>query len=638
MNNNFQFSSHKNYIQSLRAFSVLIVFLYHLNFEIFSKGYLGVDIFFVISGYVISQRIYKDFALYKKILVKNFFIRRFKRIFPLLFIFILIILFFFIIFGPVTHLTSNLYTSFFSIFGISNLYFLSKKTNYFDTVFDDPLGHTWSLGVEEQFYFVYPFILYAIFSIYKKNWEKKIILIFFTVSILCIISSFYFSRHAPEIVFYFPFFRFWEFLAGCIVFFVSIKQKINKNFYSIIFFILIVILLFINFSKDETFYILTNLVIVILVCLLILFYNSNSANKIIFENKILIFIGNISFSLYLWHLPVIYFLELYFGNSLKNFLSFPISVILSTLTYYFIENKYRYYNFKKISNSTVVILFVPIFISLLFLAFINNYNNNLKIFIKEIVYKINYLENKFNFNNRTNFLNTNINNKKIYSYCTSESQIYSTNNLNLRKECLKIDDNNLLFFIEGNSHTANFINMFDKSHFINNFYYSHKAIQGGTYHNRSFKKVNSLSKHFKKVIYTTNIDTEFQLNSLKSNIYKFDKNVLILILGPIPNVTNKINLPSKCMIREINCYIDTTKDKKERSLIKLEKSLKELALRKNIFYFSPYKTICPTKRCLIYNKKKDILKLIDNTHLSMEGSLILIPEFKKFYKNKFSQL
>ena len=127
MNNNFQFSSHKNYIQSLRAFSVLIVFLYHLNFEIFSKGYLGVDIFFVISGYVISQRIYKDYALYKKILIKNFFIRRFKRIFPLLFFFILITLFFFIIFGPVTHFKSNLYTSFFSIIGISNLYFLSKK-------------------------------------------------------------------------------------------------------------------------------------------------------------------------------------------------------------------------------------------------------------------------------------------------------------------------------------------------------------------------------------------------------------------------------------------------------------------------------------------------------------------------------
>ena len=90
MNNNLQLSSHKNYIQSLRAFSVIIVFLYHLNFDIFSKGYLGVDIFFVISGFVISQRIYKDFILKKKIFIKDFFIRRIKRIFPLLFFFILV--------------------------------------------------------------------------------------------------------------------------------------------------------------------------------------------------------------------------------------------------------------------------------------------------------------------------------------------------------------------------------------------------------------------------------------------------------------------------------------------------------------------------------------------------------------------
>jgi len=70
-----------------------MVIFYHLNFELFSKGYLGVDIFFVISGYVISQRIYKDYLLYGKILIKDFFIRRLKRIFPVL-IFIVFFTFF----------------------------------------------------------------------------------------------------------------------------------------------------------------------------------------------------------------------------------------------------------------------------------------------------------------------------------------------------------------------------------------------------------------------------------------------------------------------------------------------------------------------------------------------------------------
>ena len=642
MNNNLQLSSHKNYIQSLRAFSVFIVFLYHLNFDIFSKGYLGVDIFFVISGFVISQRIYKDFILKKKIFIKDFFIRRIKRIFPLLFFFILVNLIIFSIFGPISHFISNLYTSIFSIIGISNLYFLFKKKNYFDTVFDDPLGHTWSLGVEEQFYIIYHFILFFLFSNFKMNKEKKIIQFFFIISLIFIFLSFYFSNHNPELVFYFPIFRFWEFLAGCIIFFITIKHNKNKNnLFSILFFFLILLCLFIDIPKNNYSYLWINLLTVFFVCLLILFYTQNFINKIIFENKIIIFIGNISFSLYLWHLPVIYFLELYFGNYSKNILSFPISIILSIFSYYFIENKFRYYNFKT-SNTLfyfgIIIIILPLFLVSTYLITQKNPNNDLKVFFKDNIIKINYLEKKFNYNTRTNFLNTSINNNRIYTHCTDESSNYVLNSLGLKKECLKLNDYGLLFFIEGSSHTANFINMFDKSSFINNFYYSHKPIQGGVNHNRSYENVSFLTEKFEKVIYATNIDNFHQLNLLKLNIHRFNKNVLILILGPVPNVTTKLNQPTKCMIRQVDCIIDTEIDKKNRNLYKLNKSIKEFSLRDNVYYFDPYKAICPSQECLIYNQEKNILKLIDYTHLSKEGSLILISEFKKFYKNKLSKL
>ena len=328
-------TSYKNYIQSLRAFSVLIVFFYHLNLDIFSKGYLGVDIFFVISGYVISQRIYKDYILNNKILIKDFFIRRLKRIFPVLIFVILTTLIIYIIFGPVDFLKKNFDTSFFSILGISNIYFLLHKKDYFDTVFDDPLGHTWSLGVEEQFYIIYPLLLYLFFTNIKFEKEKKISFIFLIVFITLIIITFYFSKINPLLVFYFPIFRFWEFLAGCILFFISVKFNVNrKNLLSSFCFIAVLVILFFDLPDTYISYILINLLVVIFSSLFIFFYCGNIFNKIFFENKITMFIGNISYSLYLWHLPVIYFTELYYGNYIKNLISLPISILLSIFTYH----------------------------------------------------------------------------------------------------------------------------------------------------------------------------------------------------------------------------------------------------------------------------------------------------------------
>ena len=148
--------TYKNHIQSLRAISVLAVFLYHLNLPYFSKGYLGVDIFFVISGYVITQRLYQDYIVNKKILIKEFFLRRVKRILPNLFFIVTITFILYLIFGsPELSLLNDTISS---LGGFSNLYYLFINKDYFDTIFSNPLGHTWSLGVEEQFYLVYPFL------------------------------------------------------------------------------------------------------------------------------------------------------------------------------------------------------------------------------------------------------------------------------------------------------------------------------------------------------------------------------------------------------------------------------------------------------------------------------------------------
>ena len=109
-------------------------------------------------------------------------------------------------------------------------------------------------------------------------------------------------------------------------------------------------------------------------------------------------------------------------------------------------------------------------------------------------------------------------------------------------------------------------------------------------------------------------------------------------MGPIPNSSNNTNQPPKCLIRQVDCIIDTEKDKKNRNLVELNKYIEKLSLRKNVFFFNPYKILCPLRKCHIYSKDKNTLKLVDFSHLSKEGSAFLLPEFKSFYLNNLSRL
>ena len=155
-----------NHIQFLRAISVLMVFFYHLKLNYFENGFLGVDIFFVISVYVITARIFNEYKSNNKFNFLNFYLKRLKRIYPVL-IFILSTIFILIIFFQPLDLFLNYPKIYlFSLFGISNFYYLFSEKDYFDTVFDDPFAHTWSLGIEEQFYIIFP-IFFPPFQIFS---------------------------------------------------------------------------------------------------------------------------------------------------------------------------------------------------------------------------------------------------------------------------------------------------------------------------------------------------------------------------------------------------------------------------------------------------------------------------------------
>ena len=163
---NYKKINYRPEIDGIRAIAVLLVFFYHLDIEFFKFGYLGVDIFFVISGYLITALLLKN--INQKFFFLNFYIRRIRRLVPALVIVLLFTsLFTFLIYIPydLRDFGQSLVAT---ITFLSNILFFIES-DYFDNLSKvKPLLHTWSLSVEEQFYLFFPFLIFLIY-VKKKS-------------------------------------------------------------------------------------------------------------------------------------------------------------------------------------------------------------------------------------------------------------------------------------------------------------------------------------------------------------------------------------------------------------------------------------------------------------------------------------
>ncbi len=353
---------HRIDIQVLRGIAVISVILFHIDKTIFKYGYIGVDIFFVISGFVISNLIYSNLSN-NSFKLREFIFMRFKRIVPALvsyLLFVQVVLFF-----NVDHqnVIENTKTSFYSLLLLANVH-ISQYLEYFTQDSTKNLViNLWSLSVEEQFYIIFPIFVLLLRKIKILN-QLIIYLGLIILSIISINQLFFESLNIfqkvflnyQNYVFYSPITRIWEFILGVIGMFLN-QEKVKKKYFpetKNLGLILYSLLFFSMYSNVLIFNNLTRLIFSNLLVFLILICNFDLLFKNISYFKFLIFTGNISYSLYLFHQGVlagirnhnhfstsesIYYLDL------NNFITLLIVIgfiyFVSTINFYLIENKFR---------------------------------------------------------------------------------------------------------------------------------------------------------------------------------------------------------------------------------------------------------------------------------------------------------
>jgi peptidoglycan/LPS O-acetylase OafA/YrhL len=329
--------SHFPSLDGFRGLSIIFVIVFHINkgknFLIFNGG-LGVAIFFVISGFLITTLLIKEKTKTKNISLKRFYIRRFLRIFPVAYLYILVI----IILNFVFHLHIG-YVTFF----VAGLYIMNFS--YFLAHYNSLLTqHFWSLSVEEQFYLFFPYLLKKNFKIYLT----LILFIVFVLPVILLLGEFVHGlNHGPIYAATHYLIKFQSISVGCLCAVMTFKNFFN--FKSILKYklytnmVIIASLFFLQYDQNYSVKIVfVNLLISFLVAYLII-SNIISSNDYIFKflnSKIMGFIGVLSYSLYIWQ-------QLFttFNERLPSFVSkVPFNIILlfavACISYYFYERKF----------------------------------------------------------------------------------------------------------------------------------------------------------------------------------------------------------------------------------------------------------------------------------------------------------
>ncbi len=374
-------------IQGLRAVAVLLVVFNHLGMNMFSGGFVGVDVFFVISGYVISLVILKEFDAFNGFDFKRFYLKRIQRLAPALAVLIITVSWFVMFQSQweAEQINNTIKTSYFALLWVSNFYYAFRDVDYFDTSIGEELFlHTWSLGVEEQFYLFWPVILILLLTHIaspkaKIKWISALVL-------MSLLLHFMLSQFGDMVSFYMMPTRMWQFGLGGLVAFYHFKGKFNQSLAQIqwlapigLVTIVLSAVMLTEHSRYPYWQVMPPTVGAAMVVL------ATNPSQLGFTAKVLslkpmVWIGNLSYSIYLWHWPLVYLVFDYYAMSglwAGYVLYFLLTMSLSAMSFYLVENPTRKYQFPDAVGFVKKAVFVSSLfaITLLMIQFSNNYFN-----------------------------------------------------------------------------------------------------------------------------------------------------------------------------------------------------------------------------------------------------------------------
>ncbi|MES2379243.1 MAG: acyltransferase family protein [Bacteroidota bacterium] len=333
--------SYRPEIDGLRAIAVLSVIIFHFNPALMPGGFMGVDVFFVISGYLITGIIKKNIQNNQFKLI-DFYTRRIRRIIPALYVLLTVVTIFAVIIllpGDLKDYGRSLLSQ--AVFA-SNFYFYFKS-DYFDTPsLLKPILHTWSLSAEEQFYIIYPILLLALSRLLKVNVKYAILTLLVAGLITCHVTY----LHNQSAAFYLLPSKSWELLLGALFNYNFFGDKTHgkpiKQTASLLGLFLILYAVF--FFSKNTQLLGLSIAVPALGTALIIWSGGNTITAKLFTNRVFIYTGKISYSLYLWHWPLLVFYLYAVGSTvtlLTGLILFLTIYGFATLSYTYIENPIR---------------------------------------------------------------------------------------------------------------------------------------------------------------------------------------------------------------------------------------------------------------------------------------------------------